>query len=400
MLTQAAVDTRNEGRVLQFSLLAGSVLMVICNTPLAPALPQLRVAFTEASDLQIRMILTIPALVIVLVTPLAGWIADHYGRKPLLIFSTLLYAVAGSSGYGMQDIATLLAGRALFGVAVAGLMTSVAALISDYYSGPARARFLGLQAVAMGVGNGFFLLLGGMLAEGGWRPPFLMFLAALAILPMFVHSLYEPSHLRHRSQAGQQTGATVTWPLLRLALFIYVIMGLSQIVFYLVPLQLPFWMQERFATSTTESGFAISVVAFFYALSAYVYGRNSTRAAHIPLAGAALALLGGGYLLIALAPTSHVVYVGLILSGLALGLLLPNLNLLLANHTPPILRGRLLGGFSAAIFLGHFLSPLLLQTPATLADMGAQWQNVGFGVVLVGLLLIVLRGSLGRLLQA
>ena len=85
------------------------------------------------------------------------------------------------------------------------------------------------------------------------------------------------------------------------------------------------------------------------------------------------------------------------LSGLALGLLLPNLNLLLANHTPAGLRGRLLGGFSAAIFLGHFLSPLLLQAPATLAAMGLQWHNVGLGLVVTGGLVVLLRGQLARL---
>lgn len=397
-VTAELPDARAGRWPLQLSLLAGSVLVVICNTPLAPALPLIQHTFPQAGDLQVRMVLTVPALVIVLTAPLVGWIADRYGRKPLFIVSALLYGLTGSSGYMAPDIGVILAGRALFGVAVAGLMTSVAALLSDYFSGPARARFMGLQAAAMGIGNSVFLVLGGVLAEGGWRPPFLMFLAAPALLPLFMHSLYEPrSRGNEERSAGERPDASLTWPLLRLTVFVYLLVGISQIAFYLVPLQLPFWLLERFATSSTESGFAISLVAFSFALSAMVYGRHAARLPHIPLVGLALALLGASFLLIALAPTRYVVYAGLLLAGVALGWVLPNLNLWLANQTPPALRGRLLGGFSAAIFLGHFLSPILLQAPPTLATMGLLWQEVGIALLLFGGLLALLRAQLARL---
>ena len=63
---------------------------------------------------------------------------------------------------------------------------------------------MGLQAAAMGIGNSLFLVLGGVLAEGGWRPPFLMFLAAPALLPLFILSLYEPPQVRQVHAPGDR----------------------------------------------------------------------------------------------------------------------------------------------------------------------------------------------------
>ncbi len=400
--------------MLQASLLAGGMLAVMANASLSPALPQLRNAFADASDLQIRMILTFPALVIVVASPLAGWTADHFGRKPLLILSALLFGVAGSSGYLAQDIVTLLAGRALLGVAAAGLMTSLTTLVVDYFSGAKRARFMGLQAAVSGLGGSFFLILGGVLAEAGWRQPFLLYLVALALLPFMIHFLYEPGvhrsgvplprvregmlrALRERGRKAFAAVAQVDGPLLRLVIFCYVLVWLNQAVFNLVPLQLPFLLLRRFGTTTTQNGVAISLVALSFSLSALLYGRIATRVAHIPLAGLGLALLGGSCVIVGLAASLEAIYAGMVLSGLGLGLLMPNLNLMLANRAPQAMRGRLLGGYSAFLYLGQFLSPLLLSATGTGLATGVEWLNIGFGTLALGLVLVLVHRPLARL---
>jgi MFS family permease len=56
-----------------------------------------------------------------------------------------------------------------------------------------------------------------------------------------------------------------------------------------------------------------------------------------------------------------IVILGLLIAGMGLGLLLPNMNVWLNVITPPPQRGRILGGLTTCMFLGQFLSPFAVQ---------------------------------------
>ena len=51
----------------------------------------------------------------------------------------------------------------------------------------------------------------------------------------------------------------------------------------------------------------------------------------------------------------------MLVAGLGMWAIMPNLSLWLMASTPPTVRGRLVGGMTASVFLGQFLSPLLVQ---------------------------------------
>ncbi|MCE7010339.1 MFS transporter [Kibdelosporangium philippinense] len=76
----------------------------------------------------------------------------------------MLYALAGTAGYFVNDLYVLLATRALLGVAVGGIMTAISATITDWFEGARRASFLGPQQAFASLGGVIFLPLAGVLA--------------------------------------------------------------------------------------------------------------------------------------------------------------------------------------------------------------------------------------------
>ena len=189
------------------TLLFASSLTVMSGATIAPALPAMQAHFADVENvgLLIRLVLTLPALPIVIGAPLAGYLGDRSGRTRLLVGAMVLYAVAGSSGLYLDSLGTILIGRALLGAAVAGVMTSATALVADYYTGADRARFMGWQAAFMNVGGVAFLTGGGALAEIGWRLPFLIYLVALPLALVARVSLPEPSRGDGQPSRSQPT---------------------------------------------------------------------------------------------------------------------------------------------------------------------------------------------------
>ncbi len=341
------------------TLLAASSLTVMAGAIVAPSLPAMGKAFSaiDPHGTLTRLVLTVPALSVALIAPLSGWLVDRLGRKRLLLFSILLYVLAGTSGAYLPTIWSILVGRAILGLAVAGIMISATTLIGDYFTGPARGRFLGLQGAFMALGGVVFLTGGGMLAEIGWRMPFLVYALALPLFFLGMWSINEPVRdvrsvadtLHSHTKSQNNHLGTVS--------LIYLAGVLSMMVFYLTPVQIPFHL-EKFGGGGLQSGLAIAASTLSGAIAAFAYGRIGKSMGVIGCTLFCFALMGVGYGIIAASSGYLGVLIGLVVSGFGSGLNMPNLSTWLLSIAPEHWRGRLTGGLTACLFTGQFLSPL------------------------------------------
>jgi MFS family permease len=408
-----------EKPVVKATVLLASTLIVMVTGVIVPALPAVQAHFAQAPNVAfwVRMVLTLPSLFIAATAPIAGYVVDRVGRKTVLLTSTLVLGIAGVAGYLAPTLTSLLISRAGLGIAVGALMTSLTTLIADYYSGAARGRFMGLQAAFMGFGGTASLALGGLLADVGWRVPFLTYSLALAVLPLSVLALYEPllgeqcagklpllsdpgacaAESIHATRRIDSVRAVAPSAPLRLMLFLYLVTVGIQIVLFLLPMQLPFYLLHVMGASASRSGLAISMMSVSYALASMQYGRVASWLDHSKVLTVAFALVGAGFLLIGSAGGWAIMLLGLLLAGTGQGLLSPNLTVWLAGETPLALRGRVMGGLTTTVFLGIFLSPLVGEPVSAAIGFRALCLSAGAVLLVLASLFWVTRDQLRSL---
>ncbi len=360
------------------------MMTVMAGATIAPSLPEMSKAFPDnpSAEALVKLVLTIPGLFIALTSPISGWIIDKYGRIKLLVAMLLLYALAGASGLYLNTLWEIIVGRALLGVAVGGIMTTAVALIGDYFEGEDRQKFLGVQAGIMALSGTVFISLGGTLADVGWRYPFAIYLLALIAAPMVALFLKEPKRV-----SSEKMKAAV--PIPKLAWTIYMISFLGMVVFYLMPVQIPFLMIEISDMGNMETGLAISTVMLVGGIMSFQYPKLKKRLTHYQIYGILFLCMGIGYYLISTATSYWTTFPGLLISGLGAGLLMPNSNLCLVTMASPENRGKVLGMLTTFIFIGQFASPIFFQPLVDATSIRSGFAYLGIALMIGAVIALI-----------
>lgn len=358
-------------------------MTVMAGATIAPSLPQIERVFAGTANVELltRLVLTITAIFTVIGSPIAGMIVDRFGRKPLLIVGLIFYAVAGTTGLYVDSLLALLVGRALLGLSVACIMTTATTLIVDLHEPAERATAIGRQSAFVGAGGVVFLLVGGFLADIGWRAPFGIYFASLLILFFALRLVQEPD--RKQTHEGDKTAA---WPIPTVVMIVAFVL-IAQIAFYLWPVQLPFYIEERFGLGGSSAGLAIAMASGTTVVTSMLYGRFRKVLGNLGLVAFAYGGLGVVNLLVAYAPNFPFLLAALVLGGASIGLMFPHGANWITSVVPEPLRGRAVGLATAALFSGHFLSPLISQ-PVMQAVGYAQGYQL-FGQILVGMGVVI-----------
>lgn len=382
-----------------FVLLAATAIALLATPLAAPAMPEIARTFADLAVTEnfarallsaieflpgepsvgflVKFILlSIPAAFIVLGAPLAGWICDAWSKKKLLTASLIVFGVSGFSGYFAESFFDLFVGRSILGLAIAGIKTSTVAMVGDLYSGEMRNKVIGWQGSAMKLGGVFFMLLGGWLANYNWQVPFYGYLIAFLIVPSAIYALTDKvPEDRLRAEKSVNSKQKTPIPFAPCAL-VFISATLASTLFFVAPVQLPFYLRSVFDATPLQMGVSIAVGNSAGALISLVFHQFKSRINFVGIYAIIFLSMASGYFLVIVSPSYAVSLLGMIVAGIGFGLYVPNQSAWILSIVPAERRGFGVGIVTTAMFVGQFLSPFIIQVFATPDDPARVWIRI------------------------
>ena len=378
-------------------LVAIAWLAPIGSTLFAPVLPHMIDHFSAVphAALLAPVALVTPALLVALLAPVAGLLADRFGRKRLLMAALALYAVAGVLPYWIDNLYVIILTRMVVGVAEAGVMTVSTALICDYFTGDRRAHWLSVQFGSASLVAIFCFALAGFLGSFDWPAPFLVYGGTALFIPLVLAVLFEPA----RAAEPEQRAVVETVRLLSArvvgCLALTLICGA---LFYVTPVHISLVLNERGISDPQMLGLASAIGAMGAIAGAALFRVLSRRAIGALLTGA-MALQAAGYCLLYTQPSLSGTVIGMFVNNIGCGISLPLVLALTMSKLPDAYRGRASGIWTSMFFIGQFSCPLMIGVASAAAGGMVATMGLLASITGVAALLLLATSIFGRSLR-
>nr|WP_267902759.1 MFS transporter [Halovenus carboxidivorans] len=350
---------------------------------LSPVLDSLIEPFgTTAADIGLMMsFFTAPPI---LVIPLAGMLADRYGRKPVIVGSLLLFGAAGTAIALTTNFRVALALRLLQGAAFGGLTPVIITSIGDLYAGTREATAQGLRFTGSGLAQTVFPLFAGLIVTVAWQLPFLIYAMAFPVALLVAARFEEPgSPGTEPATDGGTDGRSYARELFGLVrkprvLSLVLARGLPIVVWIAFLTYNSIIVVQIQGGTPGQAGLLVALGSLAYAAAASQAGRITALvdSRFVPLVAAHTAL-AVGFGVVLYAPGIATAAAGIVLSGAGFGTALSLYRSIVTGLAPQKLRAGIVSLAEANGRLIATLTPVLMG-----AAIGAAAPRVGFTTAL------------------
>lgn len=172
-------------------LLSGTLLAVLNQTLLSPALPAI-MADTQVDATTVQWLTSAYSLVEAVVIPLSAYLIGRFPTKKLFIFGMSIFAIGSFLAAIAPVFAVLLLGRMCQAVATGIAMPMVFTVILLIFPREKRGNAMGIVSLAIGFAPAIGPSISGLLVDSvGWRALFLLVCALAIVIVLFAIFLLE-----------------------------------------------------------------------------------------------------------------------------------------------------------------------------------------------------------------
>lgn len=341
-------------KMVTATILSMSLLTVMAAAAIAPAMGIIQQHFNSAPDILIQLIISLPALFIILTNLCFLSISRVLRTRAIAIIGLAIYVVAGTGCFFIDNIYALLVMRALLGVSVGLIMPLSTGLLSYFYPPEEQARLMGLSAAMNQMGGVVGTLLAGILASIQWNYSFLVYLFGLIALLMIIRWL-------PNERLGSSNKRGKAFEPRQLLKFHPSVLGMLSLtmVFFVFPTNFAIITSRQLQLDTatiTLIMVALDLLAFFVGL---VFGKLMTAFRTSIKFFPPIALIVG-YLFYAEASNITMLLIGSAFIGLGNGIGVPYLLTIASIKGGKNSATTVMPLLSASLYLGQFISPVII----------------------------------------
>ena len=312
--------------------------------------------FSDVSMTNIQVgLISVPCIVIMVVTLLMGKLMQVFSKKLLAIVGIIIFLVGGIGPAFVSSFSTIIFFRGLFGVGVAIIQVVSTALVAENFEGAERDRVQGnLQAFQM-LGCAIMVFVGGWLGAKGWNVAF--YVHALGIISL-VAALFLIPNIKPAA-AAVESGAPKEKAQLTSAMW-----GWMVIAFFVFCTGQVFSNHNAFLVEAKGIGDSAASglgMAFFCAggiITGLLYGKIAEAFKKMTMS-VGFFVMALSYIIMAIAPSIGVFYLGCFVFGVGMSITMPNVFLNVGHSVAPAAVGVALSIVTCVQNFGQFCSPYL-----------------------------------------
>ena len=266
------------------------------------------------------------------------------------------------SGVGAQftnTIGMLLACRFLLGAGVGLVMPLSFTLISDYFTGKEQVKMMGYNTAFSNFGGIVTMLLAGYLASFNWRMPFNVYWLGLFIFILVFFFLPKDKPL----EGNQEEKAKIPMSIYGLAFAACFIM----LIYYAIATNMALYLEQSKLGGSQTAGIVIAFTTVGGIITSMTLVRLEMLLKNylIPIS---LLIMGIAFAALTFSFSIPVIMISVCLVGFGQGVIFPLINVNALNQVNPLHSDKVIAIVSSMIYIGQFLSPVVLDGISQLAN--------------------------------